>query len=177
MFQMRHQVSACALDPASALTWGGFTADANHRRENRDDRHDRRARKVFVIAMENYTWPQRNPTSNPEQIFQNPAAPFVNSLVNGTSGISRQVAYATNYLNADLGIHPSEPNYIWAEAGENFGVVNDDNPYHADCSLDTVQTTDQHLSAFLTGAGKTWRAYQEDTAVRNPRSQLSLSAL
>jgi hypothetical protein len=95
----------------------------------------------------------------------NPAAPFVNSLVNGTSGISGQVAYATNYVNAAVGDHPSEPNYIWAEAGTNFGVDNDDNPYHSDCSPDTVQTTDQHLSAFLTRAGRTWRSYQEDVDV------------
>jgi hypothetical protein len=161
MFQMRQQLSACALVLASALTWGGFTPNA----DRKEDRDDHRARKVFVIAMENHNWTQPNPTSNPQQIFQNPAAPFVNSLVDGTSGISRQVAYATNYLNADLGVHPSEPNYIWAEAGENFGVFNDDNPYHADCSPDTVQTTDQHLSAFLTKAGRTWRSYQEDTDV------------
>jgi hypothetical protein len=165
MFQMRHQLSACALALVSALTWGGFIANADRRRDDRDDRNDQRARKVFVIAMENHNWTQPNPTSNPQQIFQNTAAPFVNSLVNGTSGISGQVAYATNYLNADLGIHPSEPNYIWAEAGQNFGVFNDNNPYHADCSPDTVQTTDQHLSAFLTKARRTWRSYQEDTDV------------
>ena len=58
----------------------------------------------------------------------NPDAPFINSLVNGTSGISDQVAYATNYINAGVGVHPSEPNYIWAEAGTNFGVFNDDDP-------------------------------------------------
>ena len=33
----------------------------------------------------------------------NPQAPFINSLVNGTSGISEQVAYATNYINAGVG--------------------------------------------------------------------------
>ena len=59
----------------------------------------------------------------------------------------------------------SEPNYIWAEAGTNFGIHNDDTPYHADCSPDTVQATDQHLSAFLMKAGRTWRSYQEDTNV------------
>ena len=162
MFQNTRQLSACVVALVSALTWGGFTAHADHRG---DDRHDQRARKVFVIAMENHNWTQPNPTSNPEQIFQNPAAPFINSLVSGTSGISGQVAYATNYLNADLGVHPSEPNYIWVEAGTNFGVFNDNNPYHADCSPDTVQTTDQHLSAFLTKARRTWKSYQEDTDV------------
>ena len=92
-------------------------------------------------------------------------APFINSLVNGTSGISGEVAYATHYINSGVGIHPSEPNYIWAEAGTNFGVNNDDNPYHSDCTSDTVQDTDQHLTAFLTRARTTWRSYQEDTDV------------
>src|SRR5262249_36930696 len=86
---------------------------------------------VFVIAMENNNWTQpTNQFPGPiQQIFQNPAAPFINSLVNGTAAnISRQVAYATNYRNVlatasgnNPHIHPSEPNYIWAEAGTNFG--------------------------------------------------------
>jgi phosphatidylinositol-3-phosphatase len=95
----------------------------------------------------------------------NPYAPFINSLVNGTSGISGEVAYATHYINSGVGIHPSEPNYMWAEAGTNFGVNNDDNPYHSDCTPDTVQNTDQHLTAFLMKARRTWRSYQEDTDV------------
>src|SRR5207344_216543 len=47
----------------------------------------------------------------------------------------------------------------------NLGVFNDDTPYHADCSPDTVQTTDLHLSALLKKAHRTWRSYQEDTDV------------
>jgi phosphatidylinositol-3-phosphatase len=120
---------------------------------------------VFVIAMENHNWTQPSTQTSPHQIFQNPAAPFINSLVNGTSDISDQVAYASAYINAGAGIHPSEPNYIWAEAGTNFGVKNDDDPYHTDCTPDTVQSTNQHLSAFLTVARKSWRSYQEDTDV------------
>jgi hypothetical protein len=175
MFQMQHQLSACALALVCALTWGGLAAHADHGRD-RDDRSDHRARTVFVVAMENHNWTQPDPASNPRQIFQNPAAPFINSLVDGTSGISGQVAYATRYLNADLGVHPSEPNYIWAEAGQNFGVFNDDNPYHADCSPDTVQTTDQHLTAFLTKARRTWRSYQEDTDVDGMNVALPMSS-
>src|SRR4051812_9677194 len=115
--------------------------------------------------MENHNWTQPATTVSPRAIFLNPQAPFINSLVNGTSGISPEVAYATNYINAGVGVHPSEPNYIWAEGGTNFGVFTDDTPYHADCSPDSVQTTDQHLSAFLTKARKSWRSYQEDTDV------------
>lgn len=122
-------------------------------------------KKVFVIAMENHNWTQPSTTTSPQQIFQNTAAPFINSLVNGNSGISSQVAFARGYVNSGLGIHPSEPNYIWSEAGTNFGVANDDDPYHVDCSPDTVQSTTQHLSTFLTIAGKSWKSYQEDTDV------------
>jgi hypothetical protein len=165
MLQMKHQWYACALALASALTWGGLTAQAGHPRDDRDDRHDKPSKKVFVIAMENHNWTQPGATTSPAPIFMSPQAPFINSLVNGTSGISGQVAYATSYINAGVGVHPSEPNYIWAEAGTNFGVLNDDTPYHADCSPDTVQTTDQHLSAFLTKARRTWRSYQEDADV------------
>ena len=165
MFRMKQQVCASALALASALTWGGFTAHADHRRDDRDDRHDQRVKTVFLIAMENHNWTQPATTSSPQPIFMNPDAPFINSLVNGSSGISDQVAYATHYINSGVGVHPSEPNYIWAEAGTNLGVFNDDAPYHADCSPDTVQTTDLHLSAFLKKARKTWRSYQEDTDV------------
>ena len=122
-------------------------------------------KKVFVIAMENHNWTQPSSQTSPQQLFQNIAAPFINSLVNGTSGISDQVAYAKGYINAAAGDHPSEPNYLWAEAGTNFGVNNDDDPYHADCTPDTVQTTNQHLSAFLAVARKSWKSYQEDTDV------------
>jgi hypothetical protein len=80
--------------------------------------------------------------------------------------MSRDVAYATNYLNAGTGVHPSEPNYVWAEAGQAFDTLGtDDDPYHPDCSPDTVIASDQHLSAFLMKARKTWRSYQEDANV------------
>jgi hypothetical protein len=132
-------------------------------------------KKVFVIALENHNWTQPNTQTHPQQVFQNPAAPFINSLVNGTSGISKQVAYANAYINAAKGDHPSEPNYIWAEAGTNFGVNNDHNPYHDDCTPDTVQTTDKHLSAFLTKAKKSWKSYQEDTDVDTTNTILPMS--
>ena len=133
---------------------------------------------VFVIAMENHNWTQpANQFSGPiQQVYQNPNAPFINSLVdgsgyaviNGTSvHISEQVAFATNYHNVlatpggnNPHIHPSEPNYIWAEAGSNLGVLNDNDPFRVPGG--TNQDTDQHLSSWLTIAGKTWRSYQED---------------
>jgi phosphatidylinositol-3-phosphatase len=137
---------------------------------------------VFVIAMENHNWTQ---TANQfsggiQQIFQNPAAPFINSLVNGTAtavingrqvNISQQVAYATNYRNvlATAGgnnphIHPSEPNYIWAEAGTNFGVQTDNDPFTPTGPLAQIQNQDNqlHLARLLTNCGVSWKSYQED---------------
>ncbi|MGE5243076.1 MAG: alkaline phosphatase family protein [Betaproteobacteria bacterium] len=176
MLQMKQQAFSCALAAALALVWGSFTAHADRGQDDRGDARDGRVRKVFVVALENHNWTQPSTTTKPEQVFRNPAAPFINSLVDGTSGISHEVAFADNYINAAPGVHPSEPNYIWAEAGDNLGVFNDHNPYHADCSPDTVQSTDQHLSAFLTKAGRTWRSYQEDTDVDATNVALPKSA-
>jgi len=126
-------------------------------------------RTVFVIAMENHNWsqPDHQFTGTQQQVYHNPAAPFLSSLVDGASSISRQVAYASNYHNVlatptGIGasnIHPSEPNYIWAEAGSNLGVLNDNPPYGTG---GTNQNTAAHLSTLLTKSGQTWKSYQED---------------
>jgi hypothetical protein len=145
---------------------------------------------VFVIAMENHNWtqPVNQFTGSIQQIYQNPNAPFINSLVNGSAfamvngkivHLSEQVSYATSYHNAlatpggsNPHIHPSEPNYIWAEAGTNFGVLNDNDPFAANGP--TNQNTSMHLSSFLTQAGHTWRSYQEDIdLVTNSSGQLT----
>jgi hypothetical protein len=56
-------------------------------------------RAVFVIAMENHNWvqPLHKFDGGTQQIYQNPAAPYINSLVDGSSGISDQVAYAVRH--------------------------------------------------------------------------------
>jgi hypothetical protein len=144
---------------------------------------------VFVIAMENHNWtqPANQFTGGIQQIFQNPNAPFINSLVNGAAfarvngrevHISEQVAYATNYHNVlatpsgnNPHIHPSEPNYLWAEAGTNFGILNDNDPFSA--VNPSNQNTTQHLVTFLTNEGKTWRSYQEDTDLTTVGGQLT----
>ena len=157
MFQKRHHLPAFAFALVSAMTWGAFTAHADHRRDDRDDGHDERGRKVFVIAMENHNWTQPATDAEPAADLHEPAGavhqqPRQRHIRHQRSGRIRDATTST----PAIGVHPSEPNYIWAEAGTNFGVLNDDDPYHADCSPDTVQTTDQHLSAFLTKARRTW---------------------
>src|SRR5215469_636340 len=149
--------------------------------------------KVFVIALENHNWTQpANQFSGPiQQIFQNPNAPFINSLVNGTAvatingrsvNISQQVAYASNYTNVlatasgiNPHIHPSEPNYVWSEAGYNFRIANDADPFSPNGSTNQPNELDNqlHLVRLLTQARKTWRSYQEDTDLTTVNGQLT----
>ena len=125
---------------------------------------------VFVIALENHNWTQPNNrfTGDAQQIYQNPNAPFINSLVNGsafavsgdkTAHLSEDVAFATAYHNVP-NVHPSLPNHLWAEAGTSFGVSNDNDPYSPDGS--TAQTSSWHLTNLLDLAGISWKSYQED---------------
>jgi hypothetical protein len=173
MSHMKRRLSIGVLVLGAGLAARGYATHA----QDRDDDSDHRVKKVFVIAMENHDWTAPAGTS-PQQLFQNIAAPFINSLVNGTSGISDQVSYATNYINAAPGNHPSEPNYVWAEAGQaENSVGTDSDPYvKATCAVSTAVTTDQHLSAFLMKAGKTWRSYQEDVNVSTTNVPLPASA-
>ncbi len=157
MKRMQYGLWSGALAVACALAFGGFNA------------HAADVKRVFVIAMENHNWtqPANQFTGGIQQIYQNPAAPYINSLVDGSSGISEDVAFATAYHNVlatasgdNPHIHPSEPNYLWAEAGTNFGVLNDNDPFGTG---GTEQTTTAHLTTLLTQAGISWKSYQEDT--------------
>src|SRR5262249_1906747 len=61
---------------------------------------------------------------------------------------------------------PSEPNYIWAEAGTNFGVFNDGDPFAPQggptvLALDN-QDNQLHLTRLLDQCGVSWKSYQED---------------
>jgi hypothetical protein len=123
---------------------------------------------IFVIAMENHNWTQPSTQTSPAQIFGNPAAPYVNSLVTPGNPNAAQTSYASNYLNSGIGVHPSAPNYIWAEAGSNLGIFNDNNPFGTGGSN---QTTLNSLSNFLQKSGKTWRSYQEDIDVTLTNNQ------
>jgi hypothetical protein len=143
---------------------------------------------VFVIAMENHNWTQpASDTSAPHQIYNSTNAPFINSIVNSAFNggalnpqatlygsatpisINSQVSYATAYHNvlatasgSNPHIHPSEPSYIWTEAGTNFSVVNDNTPYTSGGADQNVQNTTNHLTTYLHNAGYTWKSYQED---------------
>ncbi|MDA3920026.1 MAG: hypothetical protein PF501_04995 [Salinisphaera sp.] len=136
---------------------------------------------VFKIVMENHDWtqPDHKFSGDRQQIKGNPNAPFINGLVDGTLPISLQVAYASHYYNVlvtnnqhNPDIHPSEPNYVWSEAGSNLGVANDHDPYQ--WLGGTHQATSRHLSAALVQAGYSWKSYQEDIDLqRNSQGELT----
>src|SRR6476646_7523023 len=96
-------------------------------------------RNVFVIVMENHDW---------ADIKGNPAAPNINKFLGSGS-------YAEQYTSPD-GLHPSLPNYIWMEAGDNLGVTDDVQPQQS--RLETAA----HLTALLQKSGISWKFYQED---------------
>jgi hypothetical protein len=48
------------------------------------------------------------------------------------------------------------PNYLWLEAGTNFGIFDDNDP------ADDHQNTTNHLVTLLKNRGISWKAYQED---------------
>ncbi|HLJ78178.1 MAG TPA: alkaline phosphatase family protein, partial [Acidobacteriaceae bacterium] len=71
-------------------------------------------------------------------------------------------------------IHPSEPQYIWAEAGTNYGVLNDNDPYTEPAGTpNNVQTTTQHLCGLLQLAGFSWKSYQEDIDLASSNGKLT----
>ena len=113
---------------------------------------------VFVIAMENHNFVQPNPLSSPEQILTNPAAPYLNSLITPGNANAAQVAYATRYFNSGIGVHPSEPNYVWQEAATDFGFDADTDPSAGTGNFYTAP----HFTAQLNAAGIPWKNYQEN---------------
>lgn len=138
---------------------------------------------VFVILLENHNFTQPNPTSSPQQIFGNAAAPYINSLITPGNPNAAQVSYSTAYFNDGIGVHPSEPNYVWAEAGTDFGFHSDADPnptngntFYYDSSQILSQLTPPdgktvvfwhrnhtpHLTRQLNEAGISWKNYQED---------------
>lgn len=95
--------------------------------------------RVFIILMENHNW---------IDIKDSPRAPFTNSLLS--------LAASTEQYLTPPGLHPSEPNYLWLEAGTNFSVV-DDNPPAVN-----HQASTEHLVTQLRAAKLPWKSYQED---------------
>jgi hypothetical protein len=99
---------------------------------------------VFLILMENSNW---------SDIAGSSSAPYINNTLLALG------AHALDYHGAKHGstpVHPSEPNYLWLEAGDNFGITDDSNP------SSNHQSTTAHLVTQLQAAGVSWKSYQED---------------
>jgi len=105
---------------------------------------------VFVIVMENHNWTGDAPFN----IKGNPAAPYINYT------LLPMASFANNYNNPP-GNHPSLPNYLWFEAGTNFGIRDDGSPYRHH------QGTHDHLVKLLENAGISWKAYDENISGTN----------
>src|SRR5262249_10824788 len=72
---------------------------------------------VFYIELENHNFTQPSSFTDLQQLKGEPAAPYLNSLITPGNPNAKQTSYASNYVNAAIGLHPSEPNYVWQEAG------------------------------------------------------------
>ncbi len=109
-----------------------------------------KVKTVWVILMENHNWTGNNAGAafGAPDIKGNPLAPYINGQLLGTS------AHAEQYYNPP-GNHPSQPNYLWLDAGTNFGVLEDTQP-----GQPQLETT-KHLVSLLQSAGISWRAYAE----------------
>ena len=117
---------------------------------------------VFYIALENhnFTQPSTVPAGTPQQLFQNPAAPFLNSLVTPGNPNAANVSFAGNYQNVSPTQHPSEPNYVYQVSGVT-GPLNDNDPFPNNI------VNAPNLNQLMAAKGETWRSYQEDTDLVN----------
>jgi phosphatidylinositol-3-phosphatase len=143
--------------------------------------HAQKVGDVFYIALENHNFTQPSSVTGINQIFGNSAAPFINSLVTPGNANAAMVSYASNYVNVTPNTHPSEPNYVWMEAGTatnsfnkgNPALYNDNNPFTTYAGMPGANNivAGPSLSAELQASGKTWRSYQEDTDLLNTSGQ------
>lgn len=114
---------------------------------------------IFVIAFENHNFTQPYSLWGIDPIKDNEAAPYINSLITPGHPNAAQTSYATAYYNVGVHVHPSETNYIWAEAGTNFGTHTDADPSAA---VGNFFPGVNHLTRQLDKAGISWKNYQED---------------
>ena len=109
-----------------------------------------KVKTVWVILMENHNWTGNNSGAKfgAPDIKGNLKAPYING------GLVSTAAYASQYYNPPNN-HPSQPNYLWLEAGTNFGVLADTQPGQPQLY------THRHLVELLQRSGISWRNYAE----------------
>ncbi len=102
-------------------------------------------RTVFLIVLENVNW---------GEIKGSASAPYLNQTLLPMASHAEQYYTPPSFAS-------SLPDYIWLEAGTNFGIVDSNGP-----GSHTIPSTN-HLVAQLSAAGISWRAYQEDISGTN----------
>jgi hypothetical protein len=139
---------------------------------------------VFYILIENRNFTAGTDTTGGSVIVGNAAAPYLNSLITPGNPNAAQVSYCTAYHNvlalpggtaSANSIHPSEPNYVWFEAGSNLSKLDDNDPYGTGASVQQIANylaanptvSGQNLSGLVQAAGFTWSAYAEGTNLIN----------
>ncbi|HVU01077.1 MAG TPA: alkaline phosphatase family protein [Polyangiaceae bacterium] len=101
-----------------------------------------RLRTVFVILLENKVWSELEGSAD---------APYLNRE------LLPRASVADGYRAPLEGRqHPSEPNYVWLEAGDNLGIHDDEHP------AKNHRSEKEHLVTLLDAARISWRSYQED---------------
>jgi len=153
---------------------------------------------IFEIAMENHNWTQPSSLNGTINAIygDTTAAPFINSLVTPNNPNSQYVSYASSYYQPGAGEHPSEPNYVWEEAGTNFNpttpnaagggvstagavtsttqgvingttILNDNDSSAASGNIFPTSFAANHLTGQLNAAGISWKNYQEDYQIQS----------
>lgn len=138
---------ACGSSHSSTTTDGppgGGDGPPGGSGDARTDGSSAAKRTIFVIPMEN------EPSS---AIYGNTTdAPYIN-------GLMPMAAYATKFQD-ELPALPSEPHYIWMEAGTNqfsdTTFTNDNDPSSSHSTSSTA-----HLTAQLNTANVSWMSYQQ----------------
>lgn len=106
-------------------------------------------RTVFVLVFEN---------ESSSAIYNSASAPYINNTIKPES------AYATMFMDELSSLEPSEPHYIWMEAGTNaftdhtFTLADSGD---ADASAHNSTNSTAHLATQLKTAGLEWVSYQE----------------
>jgi phosphatidylinositol-3-phosphatase len=103
------------------------------------ERQTHALKTVWIIVMENHDW---------KDIEGSPSAPYINGTLLPRGAHAQR--YASPYA-----IHPSEPNYIWMEAGDDLHIRDNDDPDS------NYRTTKNHLTTLLETAEVSWKSYQE----------------
>src|ERR1700744_930479 len=131
------------LGALGALVLGAFAAHADAKPGT-----THHIKTVFIILMENHNW-----TGDDKSIADKNRAHYIGD------GLGPLGSDAEQYYNPP-GLPPSLPNYLWLEAGTNFGILHDGLPKN------NSQDTTDHLSTYLDNAGVSWKAYLEDATGR-----------